>query len=79
MEAAFTTSYLFAAWPVMFQRDVDAVAIGRLLIFGHQECPAAREKNKDSLSLKSEPGLNPSSSISSRIRAAFVEKPFLLS
>lgn len=59
----------------MFQRDIDTAATGQLLIFGHQECLAAREKNKCSLSLKSEP----SPSISSRIRATFVEKPFLLS
>lgn len=70
---------LFSAWLVMFQLCVGAAAIGQLLIFGHQECPAAREKNKCSLALKSEPGLNPSPSISSRIRATFKEKPLLLS
>ena len=42
---------LFPAWPVMFQLYVGTAAIGQLLIFDHQECPAAREKNKCSLAL----------------------------
>ena len=43
---------LFPAWPVMFQLYVGTAAIGQLLIFDPQECPAAREKNKCSLALK---------------------------
>lgn len=58
---------------------VGPTAIVQLLILGHQDCLAAREKNQCSLALKSGPRLNPSPSISSRIRATFKEKPLLLS
>lgn len=65
---------LLPAWPVMFQLYVGRAAVSQLLIFGHQECPAPREKNKCGLALRSQPRLKPSPSISSGIKATFKEK-----